>query len=693
MARYGKILMLAALVGLLVTDFEGHAGPSSTPGVTVTRSVPSVKESLSDVQARSPNLEEPAPRDRHIRRHRIPRSGDTETFSPTLSLSLSQAAPLSNTPAPMAPALDAAFPNGFPGLLNPTTFDVIPPDTMGAAGPNHLVSLLNSQFGVFDKTTGSLSPGSVVRLETFWNFLDAGTNNASVFAFDPKILYDTNSGRFIAVTLSAHGDSPPSWIFIAVSSTNDPTGPNDWVKVAIDADEDADNVVRNNWADYPGLGVDANNIYVTANMFDNTANPQFQYSKVWVIPIDQLLNGAPANLTWTEIRDPVPQGQPGRDSIQPAHSFDGATTEYLVREAGSGRLGLASITGGTTWTDLGTISVASFASASELPGVPQFGNPNTIDPGDTRLLNAVYRNGSLWTTHHVAGAGEKLEVAWYQVDPVGGTPPVSGRIGDPLRWFFYPSIAVNANSDVAIGFSGSSSADFASAYYTARKSTDPAGTMQPPSLLKTGVATYFKILSGTENRWGDFSATVVDPSDNVTFWTLQEYAATPRASDGRSMWGTWWGKFRPPAIASPFLTATVRSTTEVDLTWTLPGGQTGFRVERRQLPGGDFSLITPVNLPPDATTYIDNTGAAGSTYAYRVRALNAGGDSFSNEATTTSVGPPPAPPVGGGGGGGGCGVSNGKTREGDFSPLTTVLILLSPIGIHVIRRHLIRSSR
>jgi hypothetical protein len=159
------------------------------------------------------------------------------------------------------------------------------------------------------------------------------------------------------------------------------------------------------------------------------------------------------------------------------------------------------------------------------------------------------------------------------------------------------------------------------------------------------------------------------------------------------MWGTWWGSFQPPAIAAPFLTATAVSLTQVDLAWTLPGGQSGFQVERRQLPGGDFGVISPGDLGANITTYIDNTGTAGTTYNYRIRALNAGagGDAYSNEATAVTASPPAAPA---GGGGGGCAISYGRIHEGDVSPLATVLILLSPIGIIAIRRHLlIRNSR
>ena len=70
--------------------------------------------------------------------------------------------------------------------------------------------------------------------------------------------------------------------------------------------------------------------------------------------------------------------------------------------------------------------------------------------------------------------------------------------------------------------SGSSAAEFVGGYYTARRFADPAGTMQQVSVLKAGLQPYFKTLGGTENRWGDYSATVVDPDGNLRFWTVHE---------------------------------------------------------------------------------------------------------------------------------------------------------------------------
>jgi hypothetical protein len=453
---------------------------------------------------------------------------------------------LASSPPPSAPALDSSF----AGLGNPprSQGDVIPPDTMGAVGPNHLVSLLNSDFGVFDKTTGAVL--QKISLQSFWASLGTAAGQPANFPFDTKVLYDPASDRFFAVTLGGP-NSPNSWILVAVSSTPDPTGA--WRKWAIDADRDNNVQQFNNWADFPGVGLDSNNLYVSANMFSN--GDAFQYGKIWVIPKPQLLSDS-STITWTELRDP-----PGSSfNMQPACTFGAAPAEYFLFEGSSSQLLMARIdnTSGTpVWHAPTSVTIAAYTISDRLPGAPQSGNDNTIDTADTRFLNVVYRNGSLWTVHTVPSpATTKTEVAWYQIDTGTATILSQGRISDPTRWYYYPSIGVNQDNVAAIGFSGSSSTEFVGGYYTiVRPSSSIAETV---GLLKAGDAPYIKTFTGTDNRWGDYSATVVDPADNVTFWTLQEYAMTHDTFIDnnnhvvdRSLWGTWWGKFTPVAGQTP----------------------------------------------------------------------------------------------------------------------------------------------
>lgn len=498
---------------------------SSETGVTYTQDVPFSTESIAQVRANE--SKQPAPEQRSIPFYKAPQTKELKQGKAPLK-------PMRAVQNELFPSLAPVIGSSFIGITSDGSS--IPPDTMGAAGPSYLMEITNQKIGFFNKSTGAFI--SSVSLEDFWSSLGTGSGLPDNFPFDPKVIYDQHSGRFIAVTMGG-SSSPGSWLMIAVSNTSDPTGT--WYKRAIAADKDGGVQLFNNWADYPGFGVDANYVYVTANMFNNTNT--YQYGKVWVIPKTQLLSGN-ASITVTEFRNPPGSGF----TMQPAYVFGSSSTEYLIEEGYSSSdlpprrfLNINSITfpGGTpTWTNLGYIEVSSYPT-SPFPEAPQLGSSNLIDTNDARLLNAVFRNGYLWTTHTVANsANTKTEAAWYQINPATaspsppyGTPVQQGRISDASRWYYFPSIAVNVNGDVGIGFSGSSASEYAGAYYTARNASDALGTMQSVGLLKAGLAPY------SRNRWGDFSATVVDPIDDSTFWTVQEYAGTS------NLWGTWWGKF------------------------------------------------------------------------------------------------------------------------------------------------------
>lgn len=621
--------------GISASPQEGNS--SSEPGVTITEEVPFSKETLEEIKERESRKPTPIPEQRVIPFHKEP---PPEELPPEQETPPQETGPEAPTPgktpeSSLAPVLS----NNFIGLDDNNT--AIPPDTHGAIGPSHLMETLNSEVAIFSKSTGAII--SRVSLQGFWASLGTASGQAASDPFDPKVIYDQHSGRFIVVTLGG-SQSPDSWLMIGVSATADPTGT--FYKWAIDADKDGGVQSFNNWADYPGIGVDANYVYITANML-STGGSSSLYPKVWVIPKAQLLTGS-SSITLTEFRNPTGSGS----TLQPAHTFGTSSAEYIIRQGEyiSGTpprrlLRLAKITfssGSPSWTDMGYIEVTSYP-ISALPLAPQLGNTNLIDTGDTRLLNAVFRNGFIWTTHHVANdANTKTEAGWYQIDPAKaspsspyGTPTQQGRISDTSRWYYYPSIAVNSNGDVGIGFSGSSSSEYAGAYYTARRSSDTANTMQSVAVLKAGLAPYFKTFDGTENRWGDYSATSIDPEDDLAFWTMQEYASTPVAGSDR--WGTWWNRFTFYGPAAPSgLSASSASSSQIDLSWAdNSSDETGFKIERKTGSDGTYSEVATVAA--NTTSYSDAGFNEGTTYYYRIRSYTASGNSnYSDEANATT---------------------------------------------------------
>ncbi len=94
------------------------------------------------------------------------------------------------------------------------------------------------------------------------------------------------------------------------------------------------------------------------------------------------------------------------------------------------------------------------------------------------------------------------------------------------------------------------------AYYEAYKynATSNTWTLETPTLLAGGVASYYRTFGGGANRWGDFSSVVPDPSSPSTFWVFNEFAWTQGTTiSGESgRWATQVGEFTlPNTITGP----------------------------------------------------------------------------------------------------------------------------------------------
>jgi hypothetical protein len=90
------------------------------------------------------------------------------------------------------------------------------------------------------------------------------------------------------------------------------------------------------------------------------------------------------------------------------------------------------------------------------------------------------------------------------------------------------SIAGSGQGHALTGASVASLSQTPNVAIAGRYFNQTAGQLAPPVFVTTSTATYN--LETTDNqRWGDYSQTVVDPSDNMTMWTFQQYAnATDR---------------------------------------------------------------------------------------------------------------------------------------------------------------------
>ena len=427
---------------------------------------------------------------------------------------------------PLAGSFQALLDNGL----------VVPPDTMGAVGPRHLMVVHNSEVRIQNRAGGEISR---VPLDTFW---------ASVgfpLVFDPKAVYDPYQSRWIFAAM-ADPQMYTASVLIGVSATDDPTG--NWYLYRVYVDP-----VGLNWSDFTSVGFNKDWITVTANMFDIFG--YYHGENIYVFNKADLFTGGAG--TFTLLQDTSGRGF----TMVPAVTYDQTSDVlYLVEVDNlvtnfvgvSSRLRLSTISGpvGNEVLTLGVGYAGGTNWGSSDPfrlyggSLPQHGSPYGIAGNDCRINNVVYRNGTLWCSHHVflpALNPTHTAAQWWQI-ATNGNVLQFGRLEDPssIVSYAYASIAVNARNDVLIGFSRFSTNEYASAGYVTRFGLDPVNTLRTEGLLKAGEAPYFKTFGDFENRWGDFSASMVDPLDDLDFWTIQEYAATP-TNNGVSLWGTWWG--------------------------------------------------------------------------------------------------------------------------------------------------------
>ena len=394
----------------------------------------------------------------------------------------------------------------------------VPPDTTGAAGPNHFVEFINGRFSVYNKTNGT-------RVKTltdlaFWSALGI-TFPTNYDLTDPRLVYDPTVQRWFAVEIDfdPSGAQNTNRFLLAVSATSDPTGL--WRGVAFLSDPGG-----SLFADFPGLGVDADGVYLSGDYYNGSS--QAVRPVLVSLPKADLLANPPSaarrkffsNLTYAA----------NGVILQPAVCVDGSASGAVLAVSDLGNdfaphttLKGLFITNATTaapaLTPVQTLTVPAYT----IPiNPPQPGNLTTLDDGDTRFSAATrVVNGVLYAVHNVE-VNTRAALRWYRVNATNFNVIESGTITDPVLDLFYPSIAANATGTIVIGCNGCSATNFIGAYACVGATVNGVTTFNSPLLLKAGTASYQLILgTDTTSRWGDYSATSPDPADPNRFWTIQ----------------------------------------------------------------------------------------------------------------------------------------------------------------------------
>ena len=430
-----------------------------------------------------------------------------------------------------------------------------PPDPMGAAGPRQFLVVINGRVRTFNKFTGIRDGVLDTTTDSFFDSVMTPpvSNN---FTSDPRVRYDRLSGRWFITMIDVPGmlGSLPNRVMIAVSDSGTLTRSTVWTFFQFQQDLVSATGDSNLFADYPTLGIDANALYIGVNIFGKRGDPTaFNNTTLFVVRKNALLSAGP--IVATAFRALIKKNQginTGPYTPQGVDNYDPAATEgYVIGVDTSvfGRLDLRRISNpGATPSISGNISLSTAATAEPMT-VPHLGNTGGtsgyLDGLDYRLLAAHIRNGRLWTSQNIAvnntgatgGTSSRNAVRWYELQGIasGQTPAVvqSGTLFQSSasnttdqRHYWMGTIMVSGQGHAAMGFSVAGANEHINAGTAGRLAGDPPGTMQTP-VLYTASSTSYNPPDDTGGpdgrRWGDYSYTCLDPNDDMTMWTIQEY--------------------------------------------------------------------------------------------------------------------------------------------------------------------------
>ena len=440
------------------------------------------------------------------------------------------------TPATHAPSLNV----NFRGVDDSLRFG--PADPQIAVGQKHVIQAVNSLFRITDKTGGSAV--TVDPVDLFSAFF-AANPDINPGPFDPWAVFDHFDNRFVIVWLTvADATLDKGFYLIQVSKTADPTQGWDLFSIRSDLNGQTDTDAP---ADYEKLGFDNTNFYLTSNQF--TLFQSFAGTKVRVMKKSQFYAPTANPIEFFDFDNTLDANGEQSFTIQPCVTFGTPGKEFLV-DAGflQNYLTLYSITG--TWPNAGNTppvlaveGKVNFSAWDVADHMPQPGTSILVDSLSDSLLNAVFRNGTVYTGHSIKAGGFNCAAGIKSINVATKTKVLDEVIGAAGDFMCQPVVTVDTNNNVYTVFNRSNSAVFPEIRYTVKTPAD--ATFQASGVLKLGEAAQTTFRRGNVARWGDYNGIALDPVDGCA-WINSMYGVNT-ASDN---YGTWVGKIcvQPPPL-------------------------------------------------------------------------------------------------------------------------------------------------
>jgi hypothetical protein len=468
----------------------------------------------------------------------------------------------------------------FEGLANQDNFNIFgfrinPGDPNGEVGPNNFVEMINLVFAVYDKA-GNLLAGPI---DTGSLWTDFAIPDCTDPSGDPVVLYDQFMDRWLLSQFTTSGLNDPTipfWNCVAISTSGDPTGT--YYRYAFETTSDGIFY----FPDYPKYGNWTDSYVLTTREF----GPTIEYGiGVYALEKNKMVNGDPNARSvkfFIDGNDPtllpligdglLPADVDGKqkpktdtaipivgtqdDDADYGATFDALNIWDLFIKWRSTPIASLALN-----TQLHTASFDSIFPCSPTardclpqPGVP-VGDARDLDILSYRqrpTFRLAYRNfktyESLVTNQSVEATPGVAGARWYEIRRDGaGTYSLYQQgtyaPGDGIhRWM--GSIAMDKKGNMALGYSVVNGVDvFPGIRYTGRLNGDALGQM---TLGEGTIIDGSGIQRTTNSRWGDYTDITVDPTDDCTFWYVNEYYTLAGQMSSTAGWQTRVGTFKLP---------------------------------------------------------------------------------------------------------------------------------------------------
>jgi hypothetical protein len=420
---------------------------------------------------------------------------------------------------------------GFEG--NPFENGVPNDNNLAISNDGMLISAINSSLYFFDTQNDTLL--NHVSLSAFSDTLQVNPEQ-----YDPKLLYDPGTDRFVVVCLSGFLDSTSN-IIVGFSQTNDPLGL--WNLYYLPGNLLADS----SWSDFPAIALTEDELFITVNLLKNNESWQtaFKQSVIWQVNKNSGYNGQSLQTKlWSDIKFagiPIRNNNPfqGGSRLTGPDIYLMSDKNFAVQNDTMFLLHVSNVLSDTT----ATLTVNALMSDKTYGMPPKAMQPmnQLLETNDARVLGGFIENNKIQFVGNTVDTLTGFVTFFHGiVSNVSGSPSIHLTLMTDTLEYGYPNISYtgkNSSNNSAIITVNYTSAHtypgFCSFYY------NDNGEYSKRVNLKSG-NTYINILSGPD-RWGDYSGNQRKYNDPGKVWvagTFGKYKSTAPFNLKRQL-GTW----------------------------------------------------------------------------------------------------------------------------------------------------------